>query len=141
MSKYIYLNEDITLANNEITLTRDVNICLNGHSITGCFIDTTYTLTITSSDLVILDSSQSSAYNKYKGDQTFTAIATDNSTLDVTVNITDVMPATGTNSGKLQIKKSSGILYNKTDLGAISSISCGSLSSSARKGIFQTPRR
>ena len=82
----------------------------------------TYTLTITSADLVILDSSQSSTYNKYKGDQTFTAIASDDSELSVVVNITDVMPATGVNAGKIQLKGGSAVLYNKTDLGAITSV-------------------
>ena len=81
----------------------------------------TYTLVLDADGMVIIDPSQSSAYNKYKGDQTFIAVADDDPsvTMPVTVNVVDVM----TNSGNLQIKKSTGTLYNKTDLGTITSIS------------------
>jgi len=62
--------------------------------------------TIEKADLEVLDSQQSSAYDKYKGDQSKSGI---------TYNIADVMPgATQGHSGDLQIKKSSGKLYNKT---------------------------
>lgn len=82
-----------------------------------------YTLTITSDDLVVLDSSASGSYDKYKGDQTFTAVADDSSELPVVVNITDIMPGSGGNAGKLQLKKNNaGVLYNKTNLGSITSI-------------------
>lgn len=69
--------------------------------------------TITSTDLTMTNSKESSGYDKYKGDQT-----KDN----YTVNITDVMPATGTNNGKMQFKSSSGVMYNTTSFGHISKI-------------------
>ena len=97
----------------------------------------TYTLTITSADLVVLDDSVSGAYDKYKGDQTFTAVADDDTEMSVVVNITDVMPATGGNAGKIQVKKTSGTLYNKTDLGSISSITVATLSQ--KIGTSQNP--
>ena len=100
----------------------------------------TYTLTITSNDLDQLNPGESSSYAKYAGDQTFTAVASDSSEISVVVNISDVMPGTGQNSGKLQIKASSGTLYNKTDLGAISSISVADgLSLSQTIGSTESP--
>ena len=67
------------------------------------------TWTIESSDLEILDNDQSSTYNKYKGNQTKGGI---------TYNIADVMPATGANSGKIQLKGSTGTIYNTTAFAA-----------------------
>lgn len=98
----------------------DVNITItqNGKGTTT----KTYSLVITSAGLEKLHPSESSDYGKYAGDQTFTATAEDSSTMDVVVNISDVMPGTGSNAGKLQIKANAGTLYNKTDLGSISSI-------------------
>lgn len=82
-----------------------------------------YTFTIDASGLVINNPSESSAYAKYAGNQTFTATATDGSgdEIEVTVVVNDVMPATGTNAGKLQIRKGSYI-YNSTNLGSVGDI-------------------
>ena len=60
---------------------------------------------ITDDDLVQNAPSASSSYAKYAGDQVKDG---------KTFNITDVMPGTGSNAGKLQIKASSGVIYNKT---------------------------
>ena len=60
---------------------------------------------ITDGDLVLNDPSASSSYAKYAGDQMKDG---------KTFNITDVMPGTGGNAGKLQIRASSGTIYNKT---------------------------
>lgn len=69
--------------------------------------------TIFSSDLAVKNSSASSGYDKYKGDQTKDGY---------TVNITDVYPASGSNDGKIQFKSSSGVMYNKTSFGKIKKI-------------------
>lgn len=101
----------------------------------------TYTFTIEASGLVINDSSQSSAYAKYAGNQTFTATATDSSgdTIDVTVVVFDVMPATGTNTGKLQIRKGSYI-YNSTNLGSVGTITVADgVSMNTVKGSTENP--
>lgn len=47
LSEYIYLTTDISFDGGIITLTRDVYICLNGHSITGNFGASNYKVTIT----------------------------------------------------------------------------------------------
>ena len=46
-SQYICLQRNITLNGNQITLTRNLNICLNGYSITGSFEESEYKLLIT----------------------------------------------------------------------------------------------
>lgn len=69
---------------------------------------TTYTATITTGVLKVLDSSQSSTYAKYKGVQSVTAVGSDGSSVTVEFSITDVMPATGGNAGKIQLKKGTG---------------------------------
>lgn len=85
----------------------------------------TYTLTITADMLKKLDDTQSSTYNKYKGIQTFTAVATDSSTIDVQVYIEAVMPATAAGkTGTIQCQANKATIYNKTDLGVISAINC-----------------
>lgn len=83
----------------------------------------TYTLTITADMLKKLDDTQSSTYNKYKGIQTLTAVATDSSTIDVQVYIEAVMPSTS-KEGTIQCQANKAKIYNKTDLGAISAINC-----------------
>lgn len=44
---YLYLDSDITINDGVITLSRNVNICLNGHSLIGSFAESTSKLTIT----------------------------------------------------------------------------------------------
>ena len=61
---------------------------------------------IESTDLVVLNSSASGLYDRYKGSQ---------STEGFSYNITDVMP----NAGTLQFKKTTGYLYNETSFGQI----------------------
>jgi len=80
----------------------------------------TWTLTITTADLKILNSSESSTYNKYKGVQTATAYNTsDNKEMEVQFYIENVM----TNTNRLQFKAEAGLLYTKTSLGTITSTS------------------
>lgn len=69
-----------------------------------------YTATITSSILVINDSNQSSTYLKYAGNQTVVAKAADNSEMPMTFSISNVMPGTGGNTGKLQFRASEGTI-------------------------------
>ncbi|MBR4313765.1 MAG: hypothetical protein IKP66_02530, partial [Lachnospiraceae bacterium] len=47
LGQYIFLSNDLTLTGNTITLSRDIYICLNGHSIIGTFAASTYKVVIT----------------------------------------------------------------------------------------------
>ena len=80
-----------------------------------------YTATITSDVLQILDDSQSSPYAKYKGVQSVDAVGSDGSSITVNFSIVDVMPATGDNSGKIEMKKKSGEI-SADGWGAIKSV-------------------
>ncbi len=71
----------------------------------------TYTLTITASDFV------TTSYAANNGDHTLTATASDSSTMDVTINSSQVMQSSG-----IQFQAQKGVIYNKTDLGSITSI-------------------
>ena len=72
----------------------------------------TYTLVLSASDFSIV------SYSTNDGDHVFTATASDSSTMDVTINTSNVMQSTG-----IQFKKSNaGVMYNKTDLGTITSL-------------------
>ncbi len=82
----------------------------------------TYTLTIDYNTLDQLTSG--SGYATYNGDHTITATATDKSTTSVVVNSYQVMSNTNNN----QWQKSKGVIYNKTDLGAIKSVTVNSTS-------------
>ena len=81
----------------------------------------TYTATITSDVLKILDDNQSSPYEKYKGVQSVDAVGSDGSSITVNFSIVDVMPATGGNAGKIQMKKKSGEI-SADGWGAIKSV-------------------
>lgn len=98
----------------------------------------TYTLTITADMLQKLDDTQTSTYNKYKGIQTFTAVATDSSTIDVQVYVEAVMPATASDkTGTIQCQAKKAIIYNKTDLGSISAINCDISDGNGEVSIYQ----
>ncbi len=72
----------------------------------------TYTLVLTDSDFL------ATSYAANDGDHVFTAIATDSSTMEVTINTSNVMKSSG-----IQFKASGqGVMYNKTNLGSITSI-------------------
>ena len=105
---------DSVVATAEYTVAKEAPTGLN------------WTLTIDAASMVVLDNSQTSTYNKYKGNQTFIATAKDAAneeySMSVVINVTAVMPATGENAGKLQLQAKNAILYNVTDLGAITSI-------------------
>ena len=77
----------------------------------------TYTLIINNTSFTNINGG--SGYAAYDGDHVITARASDASEYDVTINSTNVMIS----SSALQFKKSGAILYNKTDLGRIISIS------------------
>lgn len=99
----------------------------------------TYTLTINS---IAKDGANS--YANCAGDYVYTATASDSSTMDVTVNFANTMNGTGDNSGKLQLRKSAdgaGTIFNKTDLGTITSISYTGTNNiaSTYKGTAQEP--
>ena len=47
LGQYICLQKNITLTSEQITLTRDINICLNGYSITGNFKESEHKVLIT----------------------------------------------------------------------------------------------
>lgn len=79
----------------------------------------TYTLTIKSTDL---QKKSGSGYAAYNGSHTLTATASDNSTMAVEITTNQVMPGTNP-SGTLQFQKNTGVLYNVTDLGTITSVS------------------
>ena len=76
-----------------------------------------YTLTINTSNFAKLTTG--SGYTPYNGDHVFTATAEDDSELSVTINSNQVM----VQSSNIQFQKNAGVLYNKTDLGTITSIS------------------
>ena len=76
-----------------------------------------YTLTINTSNFAKLGTS--TGYAPYNGDHVFTATAEDDSELSVTINSYQVM----VQSSNIQFQKNAGVLYNKTDLGTITSIS------------------
>ena len=76
-----------------------------------------YTLTINTSNFAKLGTG--SGYTPYNGDHVFTATAEDDSELSVTINSNQVM----VQSSNIQFQKNAGVLYNKTDLGTITSIS------------------
>lgn len=78
----------------------------------------TYTLTIVSGDL---EKKSGSGYAAYNGTHTLKAYASDNSTMDVVINTSQVMPGSNP-SGTLQFQASKGTLYNVTDLGTIVSV-------------------
>ena len=90
--------------------------------------------TIKNDDLKVLDSSQSSGYAKYAGDQEKDG---------VTFNITSVMPATGENAGKIQMQAEKATIYNKTAMpGNIISIAIDGVDLSVYEGtevISSTP--
>ena len=90
--------------------------------------------TIKNDDLKVLDSSQSSGYAKYAGDQEKNG---------VTFNITSVMPATGENAGKIQMQAEKATIYNKTAMpGNIISIAIDGVDLSVYEGtevISSTP--
>ena len=90
--------------------------------------------TIKNDDLKVLDSSQSSGYAKYAGDQEKDG---------VTFNITSVMPATGENNGKIQMQAEKATIYNKTAMpGNIISIAIDGVDLSVYEGtevISSTP--
>ena len=100
----------------------------------------TYTLTINS---IAQDGNNS--YANCAGDYVYTATATSgSSTMDVTVNFANTMNGTGSYSGKLQLRKSAdgaGTIFNKTDLGTITSISYTGTNNiaSTYKGTTQEP--
>lgn len=71
----------------------------------------TYTLTITASDFTTV------SYADNNGDHDLTATATDSSTMTVRINSNQVYQ----NSG-IQFQAKAGVIYNKTDLGSITSI-------------------
>lgn len=71
----------------------------------------TYTLTINPSDFL------TSSYIDNNGDHVLTATATDLSTMNVTINSNQVM-----RSGGIQFQAKKGVIYNKTNLGSITSI-------------------
>lgn len=76
-----------------------------------------YTLVLTSSDIAAVGSGKS-GYEKYNGDQTWTAKAADGSTMEVKAVTYQVMPQ----SNKIQLQKSKGYIYNTTNLGSIESV-------------------
>lgn len=77
-----------------------------------------YSFTINTSNFTKVTSG--SGYTPYNGDHVFTATATDSSgdTYSVTVSSNQVM----IQSSKIQFQTTNGYLYNKTDLGTITSI-------------------
>ena len=77
----------------------------------------TYTLIINSTTLT--KPNTGSGYAAYNGDRTITATAADKSTFDVVISTENVM----INSSNVQFRTSTGHMYNKTDLGSITSIS------------------
>ena len=72
----------------------------------------TYTLTLNPTDFT------TTSYANNDGDHTFKAVATDDSKMDVVITTKDIMQS----ASLIQGKKSSCYIYNKTNLGAISSI-------------------
>lgn len=84
----------------------------------GTSSDEEWTLVIDTEDLVNLNPSASSAYDKYKGVQTATAQSNLGNTMDVQFYIEYVMPS----SNRLQFKANAGLLYTKTSLGAITNV-------------------
>ena len=90
----------------------------------------TYTLTITTENFTKVTES-GSGYAPYNGDHTFTATATDASgkTMDVVIFSNQVMPS----SDSIQAQKTNGYLYNKTNLGTISSIVIDEIAGKADK--------
>ena len=106
----------------EATYTLTVNPAQNGDEQPE-----QWTLTITSSSLKILNSSQSSTYEKYKGVQSATAYSESGKEMTVEFYIENVMIS----SSRLQFKANSGLLYNKTDLGTITDVKVNINSGSA----------
>ena len=82
----------------------------------------TYTLTIDHSTLDQLTSG--SGYATYNGDHTITATASDASEFNVTINSNQVL----SNASNNQWQKSKGVIYNKTDLVKIKSVTVNSTS-------------
>ena len=78
----------------------------------------TYTLTINSTDL---QKKSGSGYAQYNGSHILTATASDNSTMEVEIKTSQVMPGSNPKN-TLQFQASNGILYNVTDLGTITSV-------------------
>ena len=84
-----------------------------------------YTLTIDENNFTTLSSG--SGYAAYNGEHTFTATATDASTMEVKIVSNQVMIS----SNKVQGQKSNGYLYNTTNLGSITSITFNNPNSNA----------